>query len=53
MSHRSYNPIFWLEKVFSFDLLMNMAANPCLPYALRAAVVQLILVLFVGNEEGI
>ena len=39
---RSYNPITWLEKSFSYDMLLNLATNDLLPYTFRAAVVHFV-----------
>jgi hypothetical protein len=46
---RCNNAIRHLEKCFSYTLLLNMASNPWLPYRFRAAVVHLVLVLYVDR----
>ena len=53
---RSYNCIHWLSrniskdhKGFSYEMLISIAANPFLPYEVRAAVLKLIIVLYVDR----
>ena len=46
---RSYNSISWLERSFSYQMLMNMCTNPWLPYTVRAAVLQFVLALYVDR----
>jgi hypothetical protein len=46
---RSVNAITHLEGSFSYSLLLNMASNPWLPNRFRAAVVHLVLALYVDR----
>ena len=46
---RSYNSIMWLEKSFSYVMLMNLCTNPWLPYTTRATVMQLVFALYVDR----
>ena len=45
---RSYNCIAWLEKSFSYSLLMNVATNPLLPSRCTAAVLALVDAMLVS-----
>jgi hypothetical protein len=46
---RCVNAIHQIETCFSYTLLMNMASNPWLPFRFRAAIVHLVLVLYVDR----
>jgi len=46
---RSCNVIRWLEKDFPYDLLVNIATNPLLPYSLQAAVTRFMIALYVDR----
>ena len=46
---RNFSSIKWLTSTLSFDLLMNMATNPLVPYKFAAAVIELILALYVDR----
>lgn len=46
---RNHNAISACEKDFDYELLMNITYNPYLPFKLRAAVVHLVLVLYVDR----
>ena len=46
---RAYNSIAWLERSFSYELLLNMASNPRLPHVFRSAVVDFAIALYVDR----
>jgi len=46
---RSYNSILRFEDTFTYEMLLNMATNPWLPYRFRAVVVQFTLSLYVDR----
>jgi hypothetical protein len=46
---RNYNCINWLEKSFSYDMLLNMATNPLLPYNCNAVAMQLAHSIYVDR----
>jgi len=46
---RCYNVIYNLEKELSYDVLLNMATNPWLPFSFRAEVTHLLVVMYVDR----